>query len=640
MGVIIKDGIIYSGGSSGSGQQADFTETDTTSPAYIKHKPTLGTASAKDSTTTIASGNTDLPTSEAVYDALQNVHVDVDTEIDSTSNNPIANSAVADALDDKVDVESGKGLSTNDFTTAYKNKLDGIESGAKANVQTDWSESSSSSDAYILNKPTSLSAFTNDQGFITNTVNNLTNYYTKNESYTKTEVDTMISAVKSGRFIYVATLPTTDIHTDAIYLVPKTISQEDNIKDEYINLDGTTEGWEKIGDTEIDLSNYIQVSDTVGLLKNDGTVDTNHYVVPDVDFAPKTWKGLTNFSGMFIWTDGNNVYFSNASTQYILNKSTDTWETKTWSGLTDFYGSNVWTDGNNIYYSQGSNHYVLDTSNDTWSTKTWSGTTSFAGANVWTDGTSIYLSSGTSQYILNKSIDTWETKTWSGLTSFNGTGIWKNGNNIYYSNGTNQYVLNKSADTWSAKTWSGLTDFDGEYIWTDGNDIYYSRYSSTSGNSQQYILNKSTDTWISKTWKTYNNITGVCIWTDGNSIYYSVGGNNYVYRNDLSDYAKKADITTISKTRYTITATNWSNSVDANGYYTYTITLNPELSLSWPPSTDIAGVNDSTFSTDAEKEAYDLLDECNLITTSTLILYAKTKPETTFYIWVEGEVAS
>lgn len=109
---------------------------------------------------------------------------------------------------------------------------------------------------------------------------------------------------------------------------------------------------------------------------------------------------------------------------------------------------------------------------------------------------------------------------------------------------------------------------------------------------------------------------------------------------NISTAASGGGGASLAKTRYTITASSWSNSVDADGYYTYTITLNPELSLSWPPSTDIAGVNDSTFSTDAEKEAYDLLDECNLTTTSTLILYAKTKPETTFYIWVEGEVAS
>ena len=41
----------------------------------------------------------------------------------------------------------------NNFTDADKNKLDGIESGAEANVQANWNETNSSSDAYIQNKP-------------------------------------------------------------------------------------------------------------------------------------------------------------------------------------------------------------------------------------------------------------------------------------------------------------------------------------------------------------------------------------------------------------------------------------------------------------------------------------------------------
>ena len=42
----------------------------------------------------------------------------------------------------------------NNFTDADKSKLDGIESGAEANVQSDWNVSDSSSDAFIKNKPT------------------------------------------------------------------------------------------------------------------------------------------------------------------------------------------------------------------------------------------------------------------------------------------------------------------------------------------------------------------------------------------------------------------------------------------------------------------------------------------------------
>lgn len=54
-----------------------------------------------------------------------------------------------DAL--KVDKIAGKGLSTNDFTTAEQTKLAGIEAGAEVNVNADWN--AVSGDAQILNKP-------------------------------------------------------------------------------------------------------------------------------------------------------------------------------------------------------------------------------------------------------------------------------------------------------------------------------------------------------------------------------------------------------------------------------------------------------------------------------------------------------
>ena len=95
---------------------------------------------------------------------------------------------------------------------------------------------------------------------ITNTVNNLVNYYLKTETYSKSEVDAIAALLKNGRFISVNELPTTDIDQSAIYLVPKSSAQTNNVKDEYINLDGTSAGWELIGDTQIDLSNYVTTS--------------------------------------------------------------------------------------------------------------------------------------------------------------------------------------------------------------------------------------------------------------------------------------------------------------------------------------------------------------------------------------------
>lgn len=67
---------------------------------------------------------------------------------------------VETALADKVDAESGKGLSTNDFTDVLKTKLDGIASGAEVNVQSDWNQSDNTSDDYIKNKPTIPTAYT------------------------------------------------------------------------------------------------------------------------------------------------------------------------------------------------------------------------------------------------------------------------------------------------------------------------------------------------------------------------------------------------------------------------------------------------------------------------------------------------
>ncbi|WP_407447875.1 hypothetical protein [Fibrobacter sp.] len=64
--------------------------------------------------------------------------------------------AIDTALQGKVDKETGKGLSTNDFTTAEKNKLAGIASGAEVNVQSDWNQVTTTADDYIKNKPQNL----------------------------------------------------------------------------------------------------------------------------------------------------------------------------------------------------------------------------------------------------------------------------------------------------------------------------------------------------------------------------------------------------------------------------------------------------------------------------------------------------
>ena len=58
----------------------------------------------------------------------------VDTDLSSSSTNPVQNKAVNAALGTKVDKVDGKGLSTNDYTTTEKTKLAGIAEGANKTI--------------------------------------------------------------------------------------------------------------------------------------------------------------------------------------------------------------------------------------------------------------------------------------------------------------------------------------------------------------------------------------------------------------------------------------------------------------------------------------------------------------------------
>jgi len=104
--------------------------------------------------------------------------------------------------------------------------------------------------------------------FITKSVNDLTYYYLKTETYSATEIDALIAAIKQFQYVSVTTLPTASESTvGKIYLVPASDPQQQNIKDEYITLTTVEEGttfynWEKIGSTSIDLSNYYTKNQT------------------------------------------------------------------------------------------------------------------------------------------------------------------------------------------------------------------------------------------------------------------------------------------------------------------------------------------------------------------------------------------
>ena len=104
--------------------------------------------------------------------------------------------------------------------------------------------------------------------FITKAVNDLTNYYLKSETYSASQVDQLIAAIKQFNYEAVAELPTASAQTmGTIYLVPGADPQTQNVKDEYITLSVTEQGtttyyWELIGSTTIDLTSYYTKTQT------------------------------------------------------------------------------------------------------------------------------------------------------------------------------------------------------------------------------------------------------------------------------------------------------------------------------------------------------------------------------------------
>ena len=81
----------------------------------------------------------------------------------------------------------------------------------------------------------------------------LLNYYNKTETYTKLEVNNLISNINTLKMEIVSELPTEGIDTSTIYLLPQGVPSENNIYDEYIYINQ----WELIGSTGIDLTTLV-----------------------------------------------------------------------------------------------------------------------------------------------------------------------------------------------------------------------------------------------------------------------------------------------------------------------------------------------------------------------------------------------
>lgn len=233
-----------------SGFLTSYTETDPTVPSHVKNitSENISSWNAKSDFSGSYEDLTDIPSSFAPSSHTHTMSEITDLSIPSKTS----------------DLTNDSG-----FLTSYTETDPTVPAWAKAENKPSYNYSeidgtpnlstvaTSGSYTDLENKPSipaATSDLTNDSGYITNAVADLTNYYLKSETYTKTEVGNLISAIHQMNILVVDSLPTSSISTTTIYLVPKTASQTNNVYDEYIYVNSA---WEKIGDTEINLSNYV-----------------------------------------------------------------------------------------------------------------------------------------------------------------------------------------------------------------------------------------------------------------------------------------------------------------------------------------------------------------------------------------------
>lgn len=151
--------------------------------------------------------------------------------------------------------ESGKGLSSNDYTATEKSKLSGIAAGAQVNVIESIKVNSVaqgvSSKAVDITVPTKVSQLSNDSGFQTST-------------QVSSAISSAIAGISSFKYSVVSALPGSGV-AGTIYLVANSGSGQ-NIYDEYIWVNSK---FEKLGQKDINLSGYMLKTDMVALTSSE-----------------------------------------------------------------------------------------------------------------------------------------------------------------------------------------------------------------------------------------------------------------------------------------------------------------------------------------------------------------------------------
>lgn len=140
-----------------------------------------------------------------------------------------------------------------------------------------------------ISVPTKTSDLTNDSGFIDNTVNNLTNYYNKNQTYNKDEIDGKLASIYryKGTVATYSDLPSTGLTIGDVY----------NVEEDGSNYAWNGTIWDKLGG-DVDLSNYYNKTQTDTLLagKVDNSTLNDYYTKTRADELLNTKVDKTTYN--------------------------------------------------------------------------------------------------------------------------------------------------------------------------------------------------------------------------------------------------------------------------------------------------------------------------------------------------------
>ena len=268
--------------------------------------------------------------------------------------------------------------------------------------------------------------------------------------------------------------------------------------------------------------------------------DENQFLAISSEYwVPVTWNGLTDFDGKYIWSDGTNTYYSSGSSQYVLDKSNNTWLTKTWSGASvKLDGRFIWYNpySNDWIYSNGSIHLAL--SGSTWETteftQTGGGAASFTGSTIWYNGPQnsrrAYRAGGANYRLLDARI--WYLMKSTDWPSMRTDYLWyphdfDTEGKTYYSRSATGYQGVIENETYSSISWS-VKPYQGAYVWTSASHTYYSY------NNKNYVLNDEKTSWLLTYLPGLNGVSldASHIWHDGSITYYSYGTTHLKLVND------------------------------------------------------------------------------------------------------------